>query len=85
VDRVAGLRVTRDLERGMRWFAPSILTSPPLGLYSSVRRDVKSPGVARSLLRSRCEIHVFDSSHLLLETHAAECAELMARFGLEHA
>jgi pimeloyl-ACP methyl ester carboxylesterase len=32
-----------------------------------------------------CEIHVFDSAHLLLETHAAECAELMARFVLEHA
>lgn len=28
----------------------------------------------------RCEIHIFDGGHLLLETHSAECAELMTRF-----
>lgn len=28
----------------------------------------------------RCEIHIFDGAHLVLETHPAECAELMARF-----
>jgi len=26
------------------------------------------------------EIHVFDGGHQLLETHHAECAELVARF-----
>jgi alpha/beta hydrolase family protein len=32
----------------------------------------------------RCEIHVFDSAHMLLETHPAECAELMARFVVDN-
>jgi pimeloyl-ACP methyl ester carboxylesterase len=32
----------------------------------------------------RCEIHIFDSGHLLLETHPVECAELMARFVVDN-
>jgi pimeloyl-ACP methyl ester carboxylesterase len=32
----------------------------------------------------RCEIHIFDASHFLLETHSAECAELMARFMVDN-
>jgi hypothetical protein len=31
----------------------------------------------------RMEAHIFDRPHLLLETHAAECAELMGVFLME--
>jgi pimeloyl-ACP methyl ester carboxylesterase len=32
----------------------------------------------------RVEAHIYDGSHLLLETHAAECADLMRTFVLDH-
>jgi pimeloyl-ACP methyl ester carboxylesterase len=33
----------------------------------------------------RMEAHIYDGAHLLLETHAAECAELMRTFVLDNA
>jgi pimeloyl-ACP methyl ester carboxylesterase len=33
----------------------------------------------------RAEAHIYDGGHLLLETHAPECAELMRAFVLDHA
>jgi pimeloyl-ACP methyl ester carboxylesterase len=32
----------------------------------------------------RVEAHIYDGAHLLLETHAAECAELMRAFVLDN-
>jgi hypothetical protein len=31
------------------------------------------------------DAHIYDGGHLLLETHAAECAELMRTFVLDNA
>jgi pimeloyl-ACP methyl ester carboxylesterase len=33
----------------------------------------------------RVDAHIYDGGHLLLETHAAECAELMRAFVVDHA
>jgi hypothetical protein len=46
-------------------------------------RALHPPEYHRAL--ERMDAHIYDGGHLLLETHAAECAELMRTFVLDNA
>jgi pimeloyl-ACP methyl ester carboxylesterase len=66
---------------------PWHLDQPP-ALVLWGRRDVffdVDEVLASHRALERMDAHIYDGGHLLLETHAAECAELMRAFVLENA